>query len=148
MEQDAQIIKLWSEGVAASEIGRMLGRSKGSIVGRIYRLREAGVDIPRRRVEKKEKPIKVKEKTIKIPAIFLAPIKDALDNNELTGDGLKTLFDLRLNDCRYIIGRSADRHIYCAEPAHKRQMCKAHYDLCYVMVEKPTKSKTFVFKNF
>lgn len=46
------LIRLWGDGLPASAIGAALGVSKNTVIGRIHRLRKAGVNIARRHAVK------------------------------------------------------------------------------------------------
>lgn len=169
------LIKLWEEGLSATEIGNRIGKSKGSVVGKIYRLREKGYVFKNRTskppIKKTAEKVISKKKILlqkqmfeqyKLP-FFEENWATQAANDVVVGDkvvepeffspeasgGLKLLFDLAYDNCRYVAGRCEQGALYCSKPSHKRQMCKAHYDLCYVVVPKSAeKKKTFVFKNF
>ncbi len=44
----AKLQKLWKNGETAEVIGKKLGFGKNAIVGKVHRLRKAGVDLPKR----------------------------------------------------------------------------------------------------
>lgn len=47
-DQDALILRLQLEGKSASEIGRTIGRTRNAIIGRLARLRDRGIGLPKR----------------------------------------------------------------------------------------------------
>lgn len=42
---------------------------------------------------------------------------------------MKSLFDLTLQDCRFIVAREEEQHMYCAEPRrdHNTSYCECHH---------------------
>lgn len=45
-EEDAQLVKLWNDGLSASQVMKALGRcSRSAVIGRLYRLRQKGMDL-------------------------------------------------------------------------------------------------------
>jgi hypothetical protein len=44
-----------------------------------------------------------------------------------------TLLELRLINCRYVIGSDEDLGaIFCGSEVHRVSYCRAHYRLCYI----------------
>lgn len=44
-----------------------------------------------------------------------------------------TLLELRLVNCRYVIGSDEDHGaIFCGSEVHRVSYCKTHYRLCYI----------------
>lgn len=171
MDIEEQIINLWNSDLSAREIGLKIGKSKGSVIGHVFRLRKRGIYLKERapavpqekrkgngRRRAKTKAIAEKYKELlaqkKRPSVFeiSRTIEDLFsksiqEKTQATSAG-KTLFDLSHRDCRYITGRSADAHLYCAEPSYRRQMCREHYALCYVRIKVSTEKKVSVMKLF
>lgn len=54
--------KMWHEGLTTGEIGKRLGVSKNSIVGKVHRLGLSGRPSP---IKKKDEPVKEKNETVK-----------------------------------------------------------------------------------
>lgn len=50
-EDDATLVRLWADGRSASDIGRTVGRSKNSVIGRAHRMNVAGRESP---IQKRE----------------------------------------------------------------------------------------------
>ena len=46
-EQDTTLLRLQLEGKSASEIGRTIGKSRSAVIGRLFRLREKGLGLPK-----------------------------------------------------------------------------------------------------
>lgn len=171
MDIEEQIIKLWNSDLSAREIGLKIGKSKGSVIGHVFRLRKKGVYLKERapavpqgkrkgngRRRAKTKAIAETYKELlaqkKRPSVFeiTRSIEElfsrGLQEKTQTNPAGKTVLDLSHRDCRYITGRSADAHLYCAEPSYRRQMCKKHYTLCYVRIKVATEEKISVMKLF
>lgn len=146
MDHDAEIIKLWDQGLTATQIGKHLGRTRSSILGRISRMREKGVDLEKRAHSSRKikrgrgsgKPRKyiLEQRTqyvLPLEALAISP-KNPIKPIEQTRK-LLSLFDLPHDACRYIVDRSSEGALYCAQITHRRQMCKAHYNLCYIRIK-------------
>lgn len=145
MKHDKEIIKLWDRGLTATEIGHQIGKTRSAVLGRISRLRASGVEIERRASAakppktKRTKPRKVhpEQRVQYILPFDPEPIIEAVEPKPLVIDArsLVSLFDLKQNACHYIADRSDDGALYCAQPSYRRQMCRAHYDLCYIRLK-------------
>lgn len=151
-EDDEKMIALWREGQSFKQIADALGRTKGSIAGRLFRMRAAGLVFdenappPLLQIIKPPAPIEKAPEPVEEIFIKLKPPLKAANDEIIKGKDLKTLFDITSNDCHYVIGRGESLSIYCAAPVYRRKMCKEHYRLCYIRVAKSKNS--FVMKNF
>lgn len=171
MNINEEIIKLWNDDVSAREIGMRFGKTKDAIIGIVYRLRKKGfsakskgVSPPtkkgrgsgRPRAETKIVIQKFKEISSgkKLPDIFeltrsISTFSEKLEpKKEIPPSFGKTIMELSFNDCRYVTGRGEEGHIFCAQPSSKRQMCKAHYAICYVPSNTKKRKKRSVMKSF
>jgi hypothetical protein len=115
------IISLWKEGLTATQIGDSIGKSRSSVLGKIYRLRRKGViedyRCPARSsIEKSDQGDLFKYFDLKKPE----PVSQ-----------FKTIFDLGYRDCRYIVDRSDRGYLYCAKPKKRKSLCQEHYSMCY-----------------
>ena len=135
-----KILELWLKDKTTTEIGEMLGMTKNSISGRIHRLRMKGHIAPRRNPERYQPPSyppKIKNRRIirqinkgarQAPELALpVPKKPRVAHHE------KTLMQLTINSCRYIIymGEKHDT-LYCGAPKERGAYCNSHASLCYI----------------
>jgi len=134
--EDARLRFLWAEGFSASEIGKELGRTRNSVIGRKTRLKidqrsikeireraATGARHARARRMKRNEPPKIKRHPTRpvldghaIPTI--AVDVSALKGRAwepLPGSQPKPLHELGTRDCRWSVSDSV--HIFCAEQA-------------------------------
>lgn len=147
MVEAETIIKLWNDGLTATEIGNQFGTTRSSILGKISRLRAKGALIARRAPSPQAKIGRGSGKPRKSPAkrfpdqlrfeVFFAPavvvepvIKPEPIEVFFNGEGVN-LFSLKRDQCHYIIGREDDTHMYCGAPLFRRSMCREHHARCY-----------------
>ena len=156
--------KLWDEGVTTGEIGRRLGISKNSIVGKVHRLGLSGrpspikkkSDTPAKPAPKAEKPEpKPVEKPIERPVAkkstveIITPLPDEEDDIKLarsiniastepSKNGNLSLTELDNHTCRWPIGDPKDDNFhFCGKKVRLGQTyCEEHSAIAYV---KPTK---------
>lgn len=142
-DTDKEIIKLWKKGYSGSQIGKVVGITRNAVMGRVFRLRKAGVDVDSRTVEAVQKYEEVK-KNYRKPRVAL-PKKEA-EQQELTyGIPFQRLVS---GACRYVINEgSAANYIFCGLPADMGAYCKHHYKLCYVPVERKKDRGQFNLKR-
>lgn len=140
---EAKLATLWSHGISCSEIGRLMSRAKGSIVGKAHRMKLSarpspiavcGPDGPKRlRPHHKVDFVPVTTAmalVTSIPApkpVFVAPVRVALP---------ETVFLPRASrQCDFPMWKGSERptHIYCeSESATGRGYCPAHRALTHV----------------
>lgn len=108
-EKIAVLKKYWGV-MKAKEIGQLIGATKNAVIGKAGRLRLARLQsnyfTPR---------------STEIPKMEITPIKPQ------SGNGVTFAECVSLNGCRY----GYDNDTWCGQPTHKKQMCEAHYKLCY-----------------
>jgi len=146
-----KLVAMWRAGATGTEIAKALGTTRNAVIGKIFRLRNRGVDLSRAvtaappkplKPPKPEKPAK-KEKPAAPKAVWPPPLsaeekaaliaeRKAQVARERRARGIK-FADLGARDCRYIInaGRPAD-YLFCGdirEPG--KPYCKEHAELCY-----------------
>lgn len=131
-DNDKRILALWKDGVSGSDIAQALGVTKGSIMGRLFRLREMGISTERERSpsspEAKEPKVKAekKEKVYRTNRIHFPPAP-----RRRHGSGISIL-ELKRSSCRYIVGWcEEDLHLYCGKEQEQGSYCGAHARLCY-----------------
>lgn len=131
-ERTTTLKELWEQGYSASQIGKELGCTRNSIIGKAHRL-----DLPRRDHVKPDpalpplprKPrryshmIKMKS-SVPLPPPAPAPSP---------GIGVQ-LIDLEARHCRFVIGSSNEGHklaLYCGQDKAYGPYCAYHARLCY-----------------
>ncbi len=114
-EKVATLKKLWDEGLTTGEIGKRLGVSKNSVVGKVHRLKLKSRPSPIKRTKKAEVKKEEVKKTDKL-----------------------SLLDLNIHTCRWPIGdpRDEDFH-FCGKKVQAGNIyCEEHAKIAFV---KPTK---------
>lgn len=154
MVEDLKI--MWKQGLTTGEIGKRLGVSKNSIVGKVHRLQLDARPSPIKKKEEiaqetvaaadtapaKESISKVKEEKKVCPAKEKAeekPVSVAAQNQtEKKQNGRIRLIDLDNHTCRWPIGDPKDENFhFCGKKVKIGQTyCEEHAALAYV---KPTK---------
>ncbi len=154
MVEDLKI--MWKQGLTTGEIGKRLGVSKNSIVGKVHRLQLDARPSPIKKKDEEQenaavaataetKPAAVKAKTEKktelreeIPAAAPQPVaeKPAVVRKNVAGD--VKLTDLDNHTCRWPIGDPKDENFhFCGRKVRIGQTyCEEHAALAYV---KPNK---------
>lgn len=151
-DQDKQLIDMWQNGAIGLEIAKALGKTRGSIMGRINRLRQAGVYLrerPRVKSENSRDARRAKERELKkLNAVVRKPKPRALikqdeapiDSKPIVIDFSMSeddesyrapcdIMELRFFSCRYIV--SENPTMYCNRIIHKHSYCEGHFRLCY-----------------
>ena len=131
-EADEVIIRMWNAGDAASDIAAVLNRTRNAVIGRIYRLRSAGVMLRKR--DQKKKTVKPKNPDWKEVEIKSKQARLKTRRRKIPEKPAEylTIIELNFNNCRYIIGEPHGVHtIYCSAEVYSRSYCKKHHDLCY-----------------
>ena len=158
MVEDLKI--MWKQGLTTGEIGKRLGVSKNSIVGKVHRLQLDARPSPIKKKDEEQenaavaataetKPAAVKAKTEKKtepreekPAAAPQPVaeKPAVVRKNIAGD--VKLTDLDNHTCRWPIGDPKDENFhFCGKKVRIGQTyCEEHAALAYV---KPNKKYTF-----
>lgn len=138
-DTDKDIIKLWEKGFSGSHIGKKLGITRNAVMGRVHRLRNAGIVIASRTTDAAFDMPKKKNYRKPYPAPKPVPAP------EPRKQGVRFL-DLQFGDCKYVMNDgSPSSYIFCGLPAKDRSYCEEHYHVCYVPPEGRRKRKA-VFK--
>ncbi len=74
-ERVEQLVNLWDSGKSASEIGKLLGVSKNSVVGKAHRLKLKSRPSPIRRDQSAKPKVKVVREPITTPQPVLQPVQ-------------------------------------------------------------------------
>lgn len=158
-----QLRAMWVEGLTTGEIGKRLGVSKNSIVGKVHRLGLSGRPSPIKKKEdndseaeasetaakqvkekaapKEPKPIKVKAEK---PAPAPAPVEKAAEKTECPAkpshhhNGKTMLTDLDNHTCRWPLGDPKDENFhFCGKKVRIGQTyCDEHANIAYVKTNK------------
>jgi hypothetical protein len=143
---DQKIVDLWQENVTAQEIGVLLNMTKNAVIGKVSRLRNKGYDLRKRESPKKVEPIAMRTETPKpVIAWVSAPTSyPPPEPKKAHVSGPKSLMDLGIDDCRYIINDGpVSSLLFCGEPKKIKTYCAAHYKLCYIPITKKKKGSVF-----
>ena len=116
-EKRMMIFDLIKYGFSYSRVGELMGMSKNAVSGYVYR-------------DKHDKPKKLDPHKSRATAIKNVVSLDMPETNE----GI-TIFELKHNSCRYMIGD----HKYCGDTVLNRSYCETHYKACYVPNKKRSK---------
>ncbi len=160
-----QLREMWKQGLTTGEIGKRLGVSKNSIVGKVHRLGLSGRPSPIKKKEdapvKEENKAEVKEtsevltkptkaKTEKAPAVK-TPKPEKKDEEEIileekievstpkhNHSGNTSLTDLDNHTCRWPIGDPKDENFhFCGRKVRIGQTyCDEHANIAYVKAVK------------
>jgi hypothetical protein len=163
MEDIKQSIKdLWLKGLSARQIGAELGATRGSVIGKIFRMREAGkigirecdarMHSIRKETKKledekvltlfdlmRESPLEKEEKAKPKPEgeilVLALPTTETIKYRPVKFDQLVPKM------CRYVINDGpAKDFLFCGQPKNGRAYCKEHETLCYYRIERKGKS--------
>jgi len=139
-DENKIILELWEAGQSATEIGKQFNITRNSVIGRVYRARQSGVEMARyKSIKTVPKPppakkgskryiimkAKEKHKTLPVPLPQPTPSKDKK---------IKPVSfpDLESWSCRYIVNEDKTNPFFCGAPKEIRSYCKVHADLCYI----------------
>lgn len=151
-DEDKQLIDMWQNGAVGPAIARALGKTRGSIMGRINRLRQAGTVLQERPRVKSENSRDAKRardreakrrlalvrkpqpKVLVKAAVLRALEMPVIQEVPLTADEVPytnpcEIMDLRFFSCRYIVREKPT--LYCNNIIHKHSYCEHHFRLCY-----------------
>ena len=157
-----QLREMWKQGLTTGEIGKRLGVSKNSIVGKVHRLGLSGRPSPIKKKDDKEAPAEKKEateSTIKAtkPKAEKAPVAKAPkaekkveeqpeieEKLEISApvashhNGKTSLTDLDNHTCRWPIGDPKDENFhFCGRKVRIGQTyCDEHANIAYVKAVK------------
>ena len=132
-EQVEELKRLWDQGLTTGEIGKALGVSKNSVVGKAHRLELNGRPSPiKRNSEEIEAVAEVPEKTVEKKKAAKTP--SAKKTVEKEKKKLFTVNDLTSTSCRWPIGDPKDEDFhFCGEEAlPDKPYCAKHAAIAYV----------------
>ena len=141
--ENSLVIKLWQEGLSAIDIAEQLGngRTRNSVLGRIFRLRQNNPDIELRVDDRTENKKPRKSRASSIPRVPRKPVpkpEKPVQINLFTPieekpapEGGVSFLDTRAFQCRYVLNTSKDIHnVKCcgASVFRMTSWCREHYD--------------------
>ena len=149
------IKKMLYAGMSRAEIAKKLGVTKNSIVGRVHRMKIAGL-LPdfednkpseptrKQRVERekerkrRKRPVASKRFKIDEDVEWEAPPVKVTQDKKKVGSFICELE--KPSDCRFAVGRYDGQHTFCGNPGHSsaRPYCEAHKPMVWI---KPTGSR-------
>ncbi len=155
-EKVEKLRKLWKKGLTTVEIGRELGVSKNSVVGKAHRLKLDARPSPIKKagekkvenltkptvakVEKKkvEKAPKQQAKLEKQEAPAVKTSQDTKKPDSDASDSMLRLMDVTATSCRWPIGdpKEGDFHFCDKEAVEGKPYCLVHCAQAYVGVNK------------
>lgn len=142
-----KIIELWQKEMTGGEISSLLGISRNSVIGVIYRARRNGnvlreknwKDANRRAQEKlkqikpkeKRQPIvKVEKKVQKIKKIITKDVQKIIEEPIISE--AVNMDNLKYYSCRFIVEEgNYETTKYCGKTIDQSSYCKEHYAICY-----------------
>jgi hypothetical protein len=139
-EENKNILELWDTGQSATAIGKQFNITRNSVMGRVYRARQAGVKMARykpiRTIVNKAPVRKVKNRRIIMKAkkenkpLPVPPPPPTPSKNKKIKP--VNFLDLKPWSCRYIVNEDKTNPFFCGAPKEIRSYCKVHADLCYI----------------
>lgn len=137
-QKTQEMVDMWNKGMSSTEIGKVLGKTRNSVIGVLHRLRDKGYYIEKKVVpwNKDEKP-KQKIQEVKTNSGWRRrKITFVPKDNFVQTEGV-TLLDLTPTSCRFIIHTESRRGpLFCGQPKDKISYCAHHYRMCYYPVRK------------
>lgn len=134
-----KIKKMWSEGKTGGQIADAIGKTRGSVMGILYRIRQREGDelvrVGERNKFKKGPQIKNKRilREVKMGLRPEPEIPSYAFPPKTNGQEGLTILQLKMNSCRYIIREDdAWNTFYCGVPRERGAYCEDHAKLCYV----------------
>lgn len=147
-EDDARLRQLIEEHLSYAQIGEIVGRSKGSCIGRAHRL---GIHNSKTKPAPKKK---VAEAVSKAVSVLFPPRPAQVQDNRpqplyeqpeasTTAFGQpRTLMQLEPHHCRFPSGERNGQHMFCcAEKLPGKPYCSDHAALCFRETERQSLSR-------
>jgi hypothetical protein len=149
-EKQKSIVEMWEKGRPSTEIADLLGITRNSVMGIVFRLRKRGLIMRVDNLAKQKGYLSKPQKKPRPSAPPRLPPKPKVDDptaqkrqeeaekfreffQRRDADREVTILDLKYNSCRFIAGEvMAHKTIYCGKPVVKRHYCAEHASLCYV----------------
>jgi hypothetical protein len=129
VEQDDKAKEMWGLGYSASLIGAALGKTRNSVIGRLWRL-----GAPKREQSKLHyrqrrhtlKPYRGYSRPQKLTRLMFEDIPAPSSEHNVA------FIDAKTNQCREIVGRGDDGLVmFCGAPSIGCSFCAYHYNINY-----------------
>ena len=132
IERNKEILRLWEENKTGTQIANLLGITKGTVMGIVYRDRQK--KNPNAVKQKKERPKKVIQELQHVPAIF----ENAEESSvmEITREPTN-IVNITMFSCRYVVEEGdTESLLYCNKIKIRGAYCEDHAKLCYAATSK------------
>lgn len=137
---ETQLIAIWNSGKTARECAIILGRgiTRNSVVAKIDRLRQSGIDLRSTAMVQVKPPKPVSPPRQKPTPPPTREVVIALEPITLADGSSVTVLNARLEHCRYPYGEAIDADFrYCGRHASKGSFCADHAVICYQPLHRP-----------
>lgn len=142
---EKKILELWNQGITTAKIGAEIGKTKGSVCGLLWRMRQRGLIIPTRQNIKpsdefREKRAEKREQKARFKQNGQPDLLKRFDQ-PIPPESLNIGFwKLTAHSCRYVVndGRP-EQYIFCGAPKVRGAYCKTHAEICFEPPKIPEK---------
>jgi GcrA cell cycle regulator len=135
MEDDLLLSKLWKEDHTATEIGRLMGRTKNSVIGRARRIGVSSGDGNRKvkMIQKIALERHAKKRTVESAITYIKPPRPRPKKTPRVEEFeyAKPLLDRVPGECAYPVKIGEDWYSCCA-PVRRGSYCDWHAKIMYV----------------
>jgi len=145
-ESIERVMTLWNKGLTATEIGEICGMSRGTIMGKISRLRDKGNSLPNRTTSNVAAPKKFAAPTVKsraakgeekqgeqLPPLPISPPPLPQELPLINGwnSVVSEVYQLKMRECRFPLGEPMTG--FCRLPLEKfhTSYCAYHQQLTH-----------------
>lgn len=135
---EKRILSLWADGLSGSEIAICLGTTKGTIMGKIHRMKKAGIDTgrpqpprnPKQPKEEKQKRVLAKPKASRTIRVYFPP------KPQIKTKPYLTIYELNMSSCRFIVNEAEKDgiHLFCGKKISRGSYCNHHAEICYTPI--------------
>lgn len=123
---DAEVVAAWNSGITSSEVGKMFGLTKNSIMGILYRARMKGFQVnehpkfPRKLMGSKRRKSKMENGSILDQIMPKARIMNV------------AIYNLDPDGCKFPVSTNSEGHLFCnRKQMNNRSYCEAHCARAY-----------------
>lgn len=142
-EDDATLLRLQLEGFSAAEIGRTMHKTRNAIIGRLHRLRDKGIGLPKQSPRKKSEELRAKAENVG-PGIRLAHpvsrepwrVPKAEAFKPLPGTEPIPLIGRPAFTCAWVVEGEGAEALCCGQRVSVGAYCPSHRALAYLPTAK------------